>query len=242
MLKGITLGTRITSPYFSNLGVDGAGGGKVTQTNPVVDQKVLMVEVKAVKVEKMSDDAEETKPSKKKARRSVKVEYSGEAPAGWEEVYANIEEMRAGRTAPVDTMGCERAHDPAAPPAVRRFQCLVSLMLSSQTRDEVNYAAMLRLRDHGLTVDSLLATSEEELGELIKPVGFWRSKAKYLLEAARVLREDWGSDIPDTLEGLVGLKGVGPKMAHICMAVAWGKPVGIGVDTHVHRCPWMSLG
>ena len=109
----------------------------MTQTNPVVDQKVLMVEVKAVKVEKMSDDAEETKPSKKKARRSVKVEYSGEAPAGWMEVYANIEEMRAGRTAPVDTMGCERAHDPAAPPAVRRFQCLVSLMLSSQTRDEV---------------------------------------------------------------------------------------------------------
>ena len=100
---------------------------------------------------------------------------------------------------------------------------------------------MLRLREHGLTVDSLLATSEEELGELIKPVGFWRSKAKYLLEVARVLKEDWGSDIPDTLEGLVGLRGVGPKMAHICMAVAWGRPVGIGVDTHVHRCRGKAL-
>jgi len=227
MLLGSRLGTRVISPYFSSPGVEGAGGGKVTQTNPAG--------AKTVELAEMSEDTDAAKPSRKKARRSVKVEYSSEAPAGWEEVYANIQEMRAGRTAPVDTMGCERAHDPAAPPAVQRFQCLVSLMLSSQTRDEVNYAAMLRLREHGLTVDSLLATSEEELGELIKPVGFWRSKAKYLLEVARVLKEDWGSDIPDTLEGLVGLRGVGPKMAHICMAVAWGRPVGIGVDTHVHR-------
>ena len=83
-----------------------------------------------------------------------------------------------------------------------RFQCLVSLMLSSQTRDEVsfinsiviiililvvslniitnkvNFAAMERLKEHGLTIENLLNTSEEKLGELIKPVGFWRRKAQ----------------------------------------------------------------
>jgi endonuclease-3 len=108
-------------------------------------------------------------------------------------------------------------------------------MLSSQTKDEVNFAAMLRLREHGLTVDSVLATTEDRLGELIRPVGFWRNKAKYLLEVCRVLRDQHDGDIPDTLEGLCALKGVGPKMAHICLAVAWGRPEGIGVDTHVHR-------
>ena len=79
--------------------------------------------------------------------------------------------------------------------AKSRFQCLVSLMLSSQTRDEVihqnsvfiiitvvfikvNFAAMERLKEHGLNIENLLNTSEEKLAELIKPVGFWRRKAQ----------------------------------------------------------------
>jgi len=119
--------------------------------------------------------------------------------------------MRRHRTAPVDSMGCERAHDEDAEPQVRRFQCLVSLMLSSQTRDEVNFAAMERLKEHGLTIENLLNTSEEKLGELIKPVGFWRRKAQYLLEVAAVLRDQYGGDIPDSVEGLCKLKGVGVR-------------------------------
>lgn len=47
-------------------------------------------------------------------------------------------------------------------------------MLSSQTKDEINYAAMQRLKEHGLTVDNILETSDEQLGKLIYPVGFWR--------------------------------------------------------------------
>jgi len=49
-------------------------------------------------------------------------------------------------------------------------------MLSSQTKDEVNYAAMQRLKQHGLTVDNILETSDEQLGKLIYPVGFWKVK------------------------------------------------------------------
>ena len=59
-------------------------------------------------------------------------------------------------------------------PQVRRFQVLVSLMLSSQTRDEVTAAAMARLRAHGCTVDGILSTDHEALGRLLHPVGFWR--------------------------------------------------------------------
>jgi endonuclease-3 len=47
-------------------------------------------------------------------------------------------------------------------------------MLSSQTKDEVNYAAMQRLKEHGLTVDNILETTDEQLGKLIYPVGFWK--------------------------------------------------------------------
>ena len=56
----------------------------------------------------------------------------------------------------------------------QRFQCLVSLMLSSQTKDEVNFGAMERLKKHGLTVDSIIEMDDKTLGELIYPVGFWK--------------------------------------------------------------------
>ena len=104
-----------------------------------------------------------------------------QGPLNWEPLYANILEMRKDLSAPVDTMGCERAHDAAAKPKVQRFQCLVSLMLSSQTKDEVNYAAMTRLKQNGLTVDKLLDTDDDTLGKLIYPVGFWKNKVKFLV-------------------------------------------------------------
>lgn len=64
---------------------------------------------------------------------------------------------------------------------VYRFQVLVSLMLSSQTKDQVTHAAMMKLRQHGLTPDSLLNTSDTTLGELIYPVGFWKVCGDVLL-------------------------------------------------------------
>ena len=59
-------------------------------------------------------------------------------------------------------------------PQVCRFQVLISLMLSSQTKDQVTHAAMTKLHQHGLTPDNILATSDATLGELIYPVGFWK--------------------------------------------------------------------
>jgi len=217
---------RVVSPYFSNSTL---GNNDEYCTIPNMEN----IKEEEIKLEPIE---EKHSPVKKKPRKPhIKVEYSSTPPDNWEMVYSNIQKMREGRTAPVDTMGCERAHDDEAEPAVRRFQCLVSLMLSSQTKDEVNYAAMLRLRQHGLTVENILKTSEEKLQELIFPVGFWRNKAKYLLETSRVLRERYNSDIPGSVKELCKLKGVGPKMAHITMNVAWGIQEGIGVDTHVHR-------
>lgn len=58
---------------------------------------------------------------------------------------------------------------------------------------------------------------------------------RYIKQTAEILRDQWDGDIPDTIEGLVSLPGVGPKMGYLCLSVAWGKHLGIGVDVHVHR-------
>ncbi|XP_054636302.1 endonuclease III-like protein 1 [Dunckerocampus dactyliophorus] len=177
-------------------------------------------------------------------RRQVKVEYDEGAPPvkaehweppDWKKQLGFIREMRSSHDAPVDHMGAEKCYDTEAPANVRRFQVLVSLMLSSQTKDQVTAAAMQRLRAHGCTVEKILSTDDNTLGKLIYPVGFWRNKVKFLKLTAAMLVKDFGGDIPDSVEGLVRLPGVGPKMAHLAMDIAWDQVSGIGVDTHVHR-------
>ncbi|XP_055300091.1 endonuclease III-like protein 1 [Sitodiplosis mosellana] len=156
-------------------------------------------------------------------------------PNNWRELLANIREMRKERTAPVDTMGCEKCHDEYSDEKTKRFHHLVALMLSSQTKDAVTYAAMSRLRRHGLTPEEMVKTSTNDLEQLLYPVGFYKTKAKHIQKTSQILIDQFQSDIPNDIKGLVSLPGVGPKMAHICMRVAWNIVTGIGVDVHVHR-------
>ncbi|KAG8557405.1 hypothetical protein GDO81_016627 [Engystomops pustulosus] len=116
-----------------------------------------------------------------------------------------------------------------------RYQVLLSLMLSSQTKDQVTSTSMTRLRQHGLTVGRILETDEESLGRLIYPVGFWKSKVKYIKKTTEILQEQYGGDIPDNVAELVKLPGVGPKMAHLIMDIAWNKVSGIGKDNNGFR-------
>ncbi|KAJ8978246.1 hypothetical protein NQ317_012602 [Molorchus minor] len=132
-------------------------------------------------------------------------------------------------------MGCHKCHDEEATPEAMRYQQLLSLMLSSQTKDQTTHAAMQKLIKHGCTVENILATPDVKLGELIYPVGFWKKKVQYIKKTTEILKNKYDSDIPNTVEELCKLPGVGPKMAHICMKTAWGQITGIGVDTHVHR-------
>lgn len=155
-------------------------------------------------------------------------------PSGWRETYDLITELRADRTAVVDTMGCEAINE-SAEPETRAYQTLISLMLSSQTKDTVNFATMEKLRAHGLSVASILATPDETLHELIKSVGFHNNKVRYIKQATTILHEQHGGRVPETMEELLKLPGVGPKMALITLHAAFGKVEGISVDTHVHR-------
>ncbi|XP_048465495.1 endonuclease III-like protein 1 isoform X2 [Rhincodon typus] len=156
-------------------------------------------------------------------------------PKDWREQLANIREMRKCRDAPVDHMGAEQCFDKTAAPKVMRYQVLLSLMLSSQTKDQVTFAAMKQLREHGLTVENILKMDDKTLGELIYPVGFWRNKVKYIKQTTAILKEQYNGDIPSSVSELVKLPGVGPKMAHLTMKIAWNNVSGISVDTHVHR-------
>lgn len=118
-------------------------------------------------------------------------------------------------------------------------------MLSSQTKDTTNAMAMARLYKElpaykegapiGLNLENILAVDPKLLNELIWAVGFHNNKTKYIKATAEILRDKFNGDIPDTIEGLMSLPGVGPKMAYLCMSSAWGRTEGIGVDVHVHR-------
>ena len=157
-------------------------------------------------------------------------------PGDWPEVLRLIKQMRAAGGAPVDTMGCEKISEDAAPDAKgRRFVTLVSAMLSSQTKDPITHAATARLVAFGCTPEKIAGSSVEQLDALITPVGFHQRKAGYLKAAAAICVERYDSDIPPSVETLTELPGVGPKMAYLVMNVGWGKASGICVDVHVHR-------
>jgi len=180
-------------------------------------------------------DVEDCADFAKMEEESRSNEGSKWEPPYWRQHLENIRQMRSLKDAPVDSMGAHCCADPKADPPTRRYQILLALMLSSQTKDNVTSAAMTNLRQHGCTVENVMKTSEEKLVELIYPVGFYKRKAVYVKKTTQILRDKYGDDIPSSVEELCKLPGVGPKMAHLTMDLAWEKPSGIGVDTHVHR-------
>ncbi len=114
------------------------------------------------------------------------------------------------------------------------FKVLVATILSARTKDEVTAVASRRLFARAETVEELAALSVAELEKIIYPVGFFRNKAGYLAALPNVLHEKFAGKVPDTIDELVQLPGVGRKTANLVLAVAFAKPA-ICVDTHVHR-------
>jgi endonuclease-3 len=181
-------------------------------------------------------------PPRPKKRKHIAIEsekIKGEAPPHWKEIYTKIEQMRSEVQAPVDIYGCERLSDKGRlPQKISRFHSLVSLMLSAQTKDQITADAMDQLAilcGDEFGPEDILAKSVDEIDRAIKKVGFHNRKALFIQQTSKILKDKYECDIPPTLEEVLELPGVGPKMAHILMNVAWDKPLGIGVDVHVHR-------
>ncbi|XWS13274.1 hypothetical protein CRYUN_Cryun36dG0023400 [Craigia yunnanensis] len=163
------------------------------------------------------------------------VGMGGKAPANWEKVLEGIRKMRSLEDAPVDTMGCEKAGS-VLPPKERRFAVLISSLLSSQTKDHVTHGAIQRLSQNCLlTPNAIDKADEATIKDLIYPVGFYTRKAINMKKIAKICLMKYDGDIPSSLEELLLLPGIGPKMAHLVMNIAWNDVQGICVDTHVHR-------
>ena len=114
------------------------------------------------------------------------------------------------------------------------FELLVAVVLSAQATDKSVNLATPRLFAVADTPSRMLALGEERLAGLIKTIGLYRSKAKHLVAACRMLLERHGGEVPRTREALEALPGVGRKTANVILNVAFGEPT-IAVDTHIFR-------
>ena len=113
------------------------------------------------------------------------------------------------------------------------FKVLVATILSARTKDETTAAAAVRLFKQAPDPTALATLSEATIAKLIYPVGFYKSKAGYLAKLPAALA-GFSGKVPDDIDALVTLPGVGRKTANLVVSVAFGKPA-ICVDTHVHR-------
>ncbi|MCX6090456.1 MAG: endonuclease III [Candidatus Atribacteria bacterium] len=114
------------------------------------------------------------------------------------------------------------------------FIILTGCILSLRTKDPLTLVVAKRLLGIARTPEQILQIPEDTLSEIIYPVGFYRRKARTLRNIAQILWEQHQGKVPDTLDELLELPGVGRKTANLVITVAFGKP-GISVDTHVHR-------
>ena len=113
-------------------------------------------------------------------------------PKDWLSIYTLVEELRSDKSAPVDSDGAEALPDRSRGDIVYRFQVLIALMLSSQTKDAVVGETMRKLQNHGLDVENIRKTSPEKLNELIYSVGFRNNKTKFIKATAELIVTDYG--------------------------------------------------
>jgi endonuclease-3 len=106
-------------------------------------------------------------------RMNKKIKWEPEA---WQTIYENIKQMRSANDAPVDLMGCDALSECLHTQKEKRLSVLISLMLSSQTKDEITSNATQKLMERIKPFDAIgiIQISDEELGQLIYPVGFWK--------------------------------------------------------------------
>jgi endonuclease-3 len=114
------------------------------------------------------------------------------------------------------------------------FLVLISCLLSLRTQDKTTLPASERLFAVAETPEKMRKLSEDKIRKLIYPVGFYKTKAKRIIEICDRLVEKYNGQVPNDLDELLTFKGVGRKTANLVLTEGFAKP-GICVDTHVHR-------
>ena len=129
-------------------------------------------------------------------------------------------------TTPIVTLMAETYASP--------FRVLISCILSLRTQDQTTAVASKRLFALADTPETMRRLSEQKIAKTIYPVGFYRTKAKVIRDICETLVRDYRGAVPDEIDELLKLKGVGRKTANLVVTLGYRKP-GICVDTHVHR-------
>lgn len=114
------------------------------------------------------------------------------------------------------------------------FRVLISCILSLRTQDATTAKASHRLFAVADSPEVMVKLDAKKIETLIFPVGFYRTKAKNILDICKTLIENYGGKVPDEIDELLKLRGVGRKTANLVVTLGYKKP-GICVDTHVHR-------
>jgi endonuclease III len=127
---------------------------------------------------------------------------------------------------PVVTLIAEASDSP--------FKVLISCILSLRTQDSTTAQASRRLFALAQSPETMVRLNAKKIEQAIFPVGFYRTKAKTILEICRKLNEEYSGRVPDEIDELIKFKGVGRKTANLVVTLGYNKP-GICVDTHVHR-------
>jgi endonuclease-3 len=117
---------------------------------------------------------------------------------------------------------------------VSAFEILISTLLSLRTKDETTYEVSMRLFKIANTPQAIIDMDNKKLQQIIFKTGFYRNKAETLKHVSKVLLQKYNGNVPDTIEELLTIKGIGRKTANLVVIKAFDKP-GICVDTHVHR-------
>jgi endonuclease-3 len=144
----------------------------------------------------------------------------------FDEIIVTLRTFLRGSRLPSVSEVAERKQDP--------FHILVSTMISLRTKDEVTSASSKRLLTRAPDPKKLSKLSETEIAELIYPAGFYNTKAKNLKSVAKTLVSHYDGRVPEDMEKLLELPGVGRKTANLVRNLGYGLD-GICVDTHVHR-------
>jgi endonuclease-3 len=141
-------------------------------------------------------------------------------------IFRHLRREAAKKEAPVVTLIAVTTREP--------WRVLSSCILSLRTQDGTTAKAAARMFERWPDLRSMAAADPKVVEKAIYPVGFYRTKAPQLVEMARRILDEWKGRVPDEIDELLKLKGVGRKTANLVVVAGYSKP-GICVDTHVHR-------
>lgn len=136
------------------------------------------------------------------------------------------QEYKRFKTPYVTEVAGEKRKDP--------FKVLISCIISLRTKDETTRQASQRLFALAGAPSALAVLDKKSIEKAVYPAGFYRTKAVTIRDISKEIIKKYNGKVPDTIDGLLALKGVGRKTANLVVTMGFGKP-GICVDTHVHR-------